>query len=84
MKFENINYTLNNVKEIVQLIGSREEDLNKIIKLAQEQIKQSFDNFENEKQLWFQKQKENEEKMDLEMQKLTQNYAQEIVQVCLN
>uniref|UniRef100_A0A915CZG4 Peptidase S1 domain-containing protein n=1 Tax=Ditylenchus dipsaci TaxID=166011 RepID=A0A915CZG4_9BILA len=78
-RMENLGFTLNYVRETVHSMAEKEEDVNKVIKLAEQQISERTQRLDDEKKAWEQNKDTSMQRMQEEMEKMRKDYTQEIV-----
>ncbi|KAI1700877.1 hypothetical protein DdX_16440 [Ditylenchus destructor] len=79
-KMDTLNQTLTFLKDSMQTMAGREEDVDKIVKMAEQQASEGVQRLEMEKKNWESKKNDSLLKMEEEMEKMRKTYAEEIVQ----
>lgn len=79
-RVEQLGQNISQVLDALKSIGSREEDVDKLLSLANRQLKTWEDRLEEEKTEWRRRCTADTERLDAELERIQRNYAQEIVE----
>jgi len=79
-RFESITYTLSSLREQMASIGSREEDVDKVLKAAEEKFAQLSNQLEQERREIASQKEETARRMEAELESVTKRYTDEVTE----